>query len=57
MVASCGGEKVAQRTGLGAEGSILQKTLWLGEKKPPYAVGVGWGAVTVTVAVASAFSV
>lgn len=57
MVASCGGEKVAQRTGAGAEGSILQKMLRLGEAKAPLSiVGLWSGAVTVTVAVASTCS-
>lgn len=36
-----GGEKVAHRTGLGADGSILQATFFVGERKAPFEVASG----------------
>ncbi len=56
MVASCGGEKVAHRTGGDPDGSRLQAMFALGERKAPGGRATAFEAATRTVVVATTCS-
>lgn len=56
IVTNCGGEKVAERTGSGLEGLMLQAILDVGDRKAPFSVAAWSGDETITVAVVEASS-